>query len=130
MLKAEAYNEDELLGVWTDKVLHILGYETLQETTLPDGSEYVDHLLFASANERRDAIRLREKDQTTAMYQRAPGVLEAKQWDTDFEERFSEDRHYRDASHQVKYYLERTPSQIQWGILTDGRKWRLRHQRL
>ncbi|WP_417373273.1 Eco57I restriction-modification methylase domain-containing protein [Haloferax chudinovii] len=59
------------------------------------------------------------------MYGLASAVLEAKQWDADFTKRFNERRSYRDASHQIKYYLERTPDSVQWGILTDGRKWRL-----
>jgi len=31
---------------------------------------------------------------------------------------------YRDASHQIKHYLENVKD-IEWGILTNGRKWRL-----
>jgi len=30
------YNEDTLLGSWINPVLDILGYDTIQETTLPD----------------------------------------------------------------------------------------------
>jgi len=32
---------------------------------------------------------------------------------------------YRNASHQTKHYLENTPENIRWGVLTNGRKWRL-----
>ncbi|WP_331232348.1 hypothetical protein [Natronorarus salvus] len=44
-------------------------------------------------------------------------MLEVKQWDADFEKVLNEDRNYRDASHQIKYYLERTPEAIQWDYL-------------
>jgi hypothetical protein len=121
----DSYNEDELLDTWIDEVLDILGFGTLSETTLPDGQGYNDRLVFDSASTRRDAALQKKHGDTEAMYGLAAAVLEAKQWDADFTTRFSEQRSYRDASHQIKYYLERTPERLQWGILTNGRKWRL-----
>jgi len=52
-------------------------------------------------------------------------LIEAKQWDADFTKRFSENRPYYNASQQIRRYLDKTPSNIEWGILTNGRKWRL-----
>ncbi|SHH03675.1 Eco57I restriction-modification methylase domain-containing protein [Halobaculum gomorrense] len=120
-----SYKEDELLDSWIDEVLDILGFGTLSETTLPDSEGYNDRLLFESDETRRDAsIRKRDGDRD-AMYSLASAVLEAKQWDADFTKRFAETRSYRDASHQIKYYLEHTPERLEWGILTDGKTWRL-----
>jgi len=121
----EGYNEDTLLGQWIDEVLSVLGYDVLQETALHDSGGYVDRLLFGSSDDRIEATERQSAGDLEAMYGRSLGVLEAKRWDADFEKRFHEDRQYRDASHQIKYYLERTPDTVQWGILTDGRKWRL-----
>lgn len=121
----DTYNEDNLLDKWIDEVLGILGYGTLQETPLPGTDGFVDRLLFLSEDDRRGAAHLERDGQTTAMYQQGVGILEAKQWDAHFDERFTEQRRYRDASHQIKFYLERTPDTIDWGILTNGRKWRL-----
>ena len=120
-----AYNEEELLSSWIDEVLDVLGFDTLPETTLPGGDGFNDRLLFDSAETRRDAVGRKKAGDTAAMYGRAGAVLEAKQWDERFSKRFSEHRSYRDASHQLKYYLERTPEDLRWGILTNGRKWRL-----
>jgi type I restriction-modification system DNA methylase subunit len=120
-----SYNEDELLGAWIDEVLDILGFDTLQETTLPEGGGYNDRLLFDSAEARRKGARAKRDGNVTGMYGNAAAVLEAKQYDADFTKRFSEQRSYRDASHQIKYYLERTPERVKWGVLTNGRKWRL-----
>ena len=120
-----SYNEDELLGAWIDDVLDILGFDTLQETTLPDGGGYNDRLLFGSSETRRKGARAKRDGNVTGMYGNAAAVLEAKQYDADFTKRFSEQRSYRDASHQIKYYLERTPERVKWGVLTNGRKWRL-----
>ena len=120
-----SYGEDELLDAWIDEVLSTIGFDTLSETTLPDGNGHTDRLLFESASERRTAARERRDGRSAAAFEHAAAVLEAKQWDASFTERFSEGRAYRDASHQVKYYLERTPDALQWGILTDGKTWRL-----
>jgi hypothetical protein len=120
-----AYNEDQLLDLWIDEVLSVLGYGTLSETALPSSGGFVDRALFGSSEDRIDAASLQADGDLSAMYGRSLGVLEAKQWNADFERKFHEDRQYRDASHQIKYYLERTPDAVQWGILTDGRKWRL-----
>jgi hypothetical protein len=121
----DSYKEDELLDSWIDEVLAVLGFGTLSETTLPDGGGYNDRLLFESDETRRDAAMLKKEGDPEATFGLAAAILEAKRWDADFTRRFTEDRSYRDASHQIKYYLERTPERLKWGILTDGRKWRL-----
>ena len=122
----EGYNEDPLVDNWVDEVLDILGFGTQVEPTLPSGDGYVDVLLFEDDTARRDAAEVYlSTDDTTDLFEGGLGLVEAKQWDADFTERFSEERPYRNASHQVKHYLERTPENIQWSILTNGRKWRL-----
>ncbi|MDS0293635.1 Eco57I restriction-modification methylase domain-containing protein [Halogeometricum luteum] len=121
----DSYKEDELLDSWIGEVLDVLGFDTLSETTLPDGGGYNDRLLFSSRETRREAAFEKKDGRHEAMYDLASALLEAKRWNASFEDRFSEDRSYRDASHQVKYYLERTPEKLQWGVLTNGRKWRL-----
>jgi len=119
------YKEDELLDTWIDKVIEVLGFDSLSETTLPNSGGYTDRLLFESAETRRDGAAQKNDGDQAAMFGLASAILEAKQWDADFTTRFAEERKYRDASHQIKYYLEHTPERLQWGILTNGRKWRL-----
>lgn len=120
------YNEDALIDNWIDEVLEALGFGTQQEVTLPSGGGFVDELLFESPAARRDAaeVYLRTED-TTDLFERGISIVEAKQWDAAFNVQFSEQRPYRNASHQTKHYLENTPPNIQWGVLTNGRKWRL-----
>ncbi|TKX66515.1 restriction endonuclease [Halorubrum sp. SP9] len=120
-----SYKEDELIDTWIAEVLDILGYGTSSEVTLPDGGGYVDRLLFENKDVRRESARQALDSGTEGHFSRALSILEAKQWDADFEKFFSEQRSYRDASHQIKFYLERTPGDLNWGILTDGKKWRL-----
>ena len=122
----EGYGEDALIDNWIDEVLDVLGFGTQEEVTLPNGGGYVDELLFESPTDRRDAagVYLKTED-TTDLFERGIGIVEAKQWDAAFNIQFSEQRPYRNASHQTKHYLENTPPNIQWGVLTNGRKWRL-----
>jgi len=122
----EGYGEDALIDNWIDEVLDILGFGTQEEVTLPNGGGYVDELLFETPTDRRDAAKVYlDTNDTTDLFERGVGLVEAKQWDASFTERFSEQRPYRNASHQIKHYLENTPEHIQWGVLTNGRKWRL-----
>ncbi|WP_280535813.1 N-6 DNA methylase [Halopenitus sp. POP-27] len=120
-----SYNEDELIDTWIAEIVDVLGYGTSSEVTLPDGGGYVDRLLFENDDVRREGAKRALDGDMEGLFSRASAILEAKQWDADFEARFAEQRSYRDASHQIKYYLERTPSDLTWGVLTDGKKWRL-----
>jgi len=120
-----SYNEDELIDTWIAEVVDILGHGTSSEVTLPEGGGYVDRLLFENDEVRREGAKRALDGDREGLFSRASAILEAKQWDADFEARFAEQRSYRDASHQIKYYLERTSSDLKWGVLTDGKKWRL-----
>jgi len=120
-----SYKEDELIDTWIAEILDVLGYGTSSEVTLPDGGGYVDRLLFESPDARRESAKQALDSDSEGHFSRASAILEAKQWGANFEQRFAEQRSYRDASHQIKYYLERTPADLSWGVLTDGRKWRL-----
>jgi len=122
----KGYGEDALIDNWIDEVLEILGFGTQAEVTLPNGGGFVDELLFETPTLRREAAKVYlDTGDTTDLFERGVGIVEAKQWDADFTVQFSEQRPYRNASHQTKHYLESTPSHIQWGVLTNGRKWRL-----
>jgi type I restriction-modification system DNA methylase subunit len=121
----DSYDEDELIDEWIQEVVEHLGYETRTETTLPDGGGFTDLLLYESETERRKAAESKRDGDVAASFATASAVLEAKQWGAAFDERFSEQRSYRDASHQLKYYLEHTPEDTDWGILTNGKQWRL-----
>ena len=122
----DGYGEDALIDNWVDEVLDVLGFGTQDEVTLPDGGGFVDELLFETTTARRDAAEVYlDTEDTTDLFERGVGIVEAKQWDVAFDIQFSEQRPYRNASHQTKHYLEKTPANIQWGVLTNGRKWRL-----
>jgi type I restriction-modification system DNA methylase subunit len=120
-----SYDESPLREHWIDEVLSILGYEPLSETPILDARGSIDRTLYDSGSERRAGAVMKGDGEYAGMYDQSLSILEAKQWDADFTARFSETRSYRDASHQIKYYLEHTPESVSWGILTNGKKWRL-----
>lgn len=121
----ESYDESPLREHWIDEVLEILGYETLSETPILDARGSIDRTLYDTGQQRMSAAVMKSDGEYAGMYRQSLSILEAKQWNAEFTERFSERRSYRDASHQIKFYLEHTPESVSWGILTNGRKWRL-----
>lgn len=117
----DEYQEKELQSAWIDEVLSSLGYDYLQETSVPNGRGSVDYILFSSADVRRRARGLGYLNET---FKKSLGIVEAKQWDENFEKEYS-DRAYNNASSQVRHYLDRTPENVRWAFLTNGRKWRI-----
>jgi Cdc6-like AAA superfamily ATPase len=103
----EGYGEDALIDNWIDEVLDTLGFGTQEEVTLPNGGGFVDELLFETPTSRRNAAEVYlDTEDTTDLFERGVGIVEAKQWDAAFNIQFSEQRPYRNASHQTKHYLE------------------------
>lgn len=122
----EGYDEDALVDNWIGEVLDVFGFGTQEEVTLPDDGGQVEELLSETLTNRRNAAKMYlDTENTTDRFERGVGLVEAKQWDASFTELFSEQCPHRNASHQIKHYLENTPEHIQWGVLANGRKWRL-----
>lgn len=117
--------EDNLCEQWIDKVIEELGYSFSAKETLPKANGEVDRLLFESATDRRKGTSLKKDGYADEMFELASTVLEAKQWDFNFEQTFTDREVYNNASGQIRHYLEQTPVGLDWGILTNGRKWRL-----
>lgn len=119
-------NEEDTLDKWIEAVLEILGYEYLGETGFTGASGSVDRILFETHEKRVAAEDPRNESDYSNVYKNVATILEAKPWDADFSERFSEERNYFNASQQIKYYLSNLPQNtVRWGILTNGRHWRL-----
>jgi hypothetical protein len=122
----EGKSEDSLIDDWIAGVLEILGFGTQTEVAIPESGGFVDVLGFDSPEKRREAASVTlDTGETRDLFERAATLVEAKQWDADFDVRFSEQRQYHNAAQQVRYYLDKTPANIEWAVLTNGRKWRL-----
>lgn len=124
-IKGSGRDEEDTKDHWIERVLEILGYDTLGETTLPENDGSVDYLAFGSGEERRLASEQKDGGNVEGVYHPALTLIEAKAWGEGFYQEFSENRNYQNAANQIRFYLENTPETVDWGILTNGKKWRL-----
>ena len=122
--KREANARKILIG----PVLELLGFRCDDEPPLPTGAstEAPDYALFASEEDEQEAQRFR--GQPAGFYAKALALAEAKKWDLPLSATAKQRRATRakDRKHpgkQTRDYLYE--SGVRWGILTNGRLWRL-----
>lgn len=114
-------NEAQTEETWIKPVLELLGFEDRMEVQTGAGENRPDYVFFATPEDRR-ALPPNDADFT----RRAIAVGDAKRWDRNLDQ-YSKDS--RDAGSnknpnwQIDAYLRATNTR--WGILTNGRKWRL-----
>jgi hypothetical protein len=123
-----AANEEQTEEDWIRPVLQVLGHHYLLRTPTVKAAgvkNFPDYALFAS-NDDRQAARLEvQRDD----YNRAIGIAEGKYWDRDLDRFVRSDRDYltnANPAFQTVNYLIQTGRD--WGILTNGRLWRLYHR--
>lgn len=120
--------EAQLETNFLQPILGILGYHYQVQTTLKQRGKvnYPDYTTFADETTRKDADRFL-KEGGTKFYSRALNIIEAKYWDRPLSKKLADVRNERfsnaDPSFQIVNYL--TGTKVEWGILTNGRKWRL-----
>ncbi|WP_434685470.1 Eco57I restriction-modification methylase domain-containing protein [Pseudanabaena minima] len=120
---SEAQTEAEFIK----PVLDILGFSNIpQVTTRGKGrAERPDYALFTSESDRDSAYPLQSNE--TAFYARVSAIAEAKYWERALSKASANDQRdiYKNAnpSFQITNYL--TGTGVDWGILTNGREWRL-----
>jgi len=105
----ENFNEAQLIKHFLDPIFKILLFEP--ETEEAAGSEFPDFALFKDKNSRDEAHKNKG---TISFYTNVLAIGEAKKWDADIDSK---------PIHQLRNYLDVT--ERKWGILTNGRKWRL-----
>lgn len=120
---SEAQTEE----VFIKPALEILGFSHIsQVTTRGKGrAERPDYALFACEADRDSAYPLQSDE--TAFYARVRAIAEAKYWERPLSKVSSNDQRdiYKNTnpSFQISSYL--TGTGVDWGILTNGREWRL-----
>lgn len=117
----EAQCEEDIIR----PVLRALGHHYLMRTAV-DGAtgvkNFPDYALFVSEDDKESA----RTEVTEGNYARAIGLVEGKAWDRDLDRKADDRRDYltnANPSFQIINYLTR--SGLRWGILTNGRVWRL-----
>lgn len=120
---SEAQTEE----VFIKPALDILGFSHIpQVTTRGTGrAERPDYALFTQVADRDAAYRLQNDE--PAFYARVRAIAEAKYWERSLSKVSSNDQRdiYKNTnpSFQISSYL--TGTGVDWGILTNGREWRL-----
>jgi hypothetical protein len=113
--------------VFIKPVLDILGFSNIpQVVTRGKGrAERPDYALFANENERDIAYSFQNNE--TAFYGRVLVIAEAKYWERPLSKVSANDKRdifkNENPSFQISSYL--TGTGVDWGILTNGREWRL-----
>jgi len=120
-------NEAQTEDVFIKPVLDILGFSNIpQVVTRGKGrAERPDYALFANENERDIAYSFQNNE--TAFYGRVLVIAEAKYWERPLSKVSANDKRdifkNENPSFQISSYL--TGTNVDWGILTNGREWRL-----
>ncbi len=120
---SEAQTEE----VFIKPALDILGFSHIpQVTTRGKGrAQRPDYALFTNDRDRDSAYPLQENE--TAFYNRVVAIAEAKYWERPLSKVSANDKRdiYKNEnpSFQIASYL--TGTGVDWGILTNGKEWRL-----
>jgi type I restriction-modification system DNA methylase subunit len=122
------YNESQLEQYWFQPILEQLGHVFELQASVPGLEEHTkrpDYVFFPDDAARQRAASLQNEEDYAA---EALAVGEVKRWNTPLgKKRRGGDPVFEDRnpSWQIDYYIRATG--LDWGILTNGRLWRLVH---
>jgi len=122
----EAQTEDDLIK----PVLRALGhtFEVQAALKTPDGTKQPDYLFYRD-QAARDANKATRVLDDAALHGRAFAVGDAKHWDRPLDSTLksaSDPFSNKNPAYQIAFYIQH--SGLDWGILTNGRLWRLYHR--
>ena len=124
-----ANNEAQTEEDWIKPALHILGhsFEVQAPLKVPDGTQRPDYIFY-----RDNAALIANKNKTVQpeLLQAAYAVGDAKSWDRPLDKLLKSSKgadsfRNKNPSYQIFFYM--LHSGLPWGILTNGRQWRLYH---
>lgn len=128
---ASAANEAQTESDWIRPVLETLGHTFEAQARLrmpgPTSAQHPDYVFYTS-EEQRLANRGRALDDRAGL-SGALAVGDAKQWDVPLDQMrkgAGDSFSNKNPSFQIFFYM--LHSRLPWGILTNGRKWRLYHE--
>jgi len=123
----EAQTEDDFVR----PVLGILGYSYIVQTPLKHKGQFnqPDYSLFADEKTKKEAGSFKVKEQE-AFYGKALAICDAKYWGRPLDIKLSDKKDTFtniNPSFQIVNYL--VGANVDWGILTNGKLWRLYYQK-
>ncbi|MCD6450336.1 MAG: hypothetical protein J7L34_07515, partial [Thermotogaceae bacterium] len=113
-------NESQLEEEFIRKVIEILGWEYLPQgtTKIQGGRKIPDHALYISSDLKILGIKV-QKESALGAFDHAHAIEESKEWNVDLDKKGKEDTpHFQ----MINYLTWLKP---RYGILTNGRIWRL-----
>lgn len=114
-------NEAELERVFIRPILELLGFSFTVQASIQDSAKRPDYALFKNEEDKRAVY---EDEDSPDFYAKAVCVADAKAWDRDLDTKTGTGTFTnQNPSYQIDYYLRETGKE--WGILTNGRTWRL-----
>lgn len=122
-------SEAQLEREFIQPVLEILGHDFEVQPTLPtsEGTKKPDYAFFDSDKMKTTARRKFAGGKR--FFENALAIGDAKKWDRDLDRKAEKGKDVfsnLNPSYQIDYYLR--ASDRSWGILTNGRQWRLYHR--
>ncbi|GFP29684.1 hypothetical protein HKBW3S44_00052 [Candidatus Hakubella thermalkaliphila] len=122
--RLSSLNEPQLRKHFLDKVFDSLGWTVDVEPPTPSGewSRHPDYALF----EDRESLSMTQKASKDEYFKKALCLGEAKRWGRPLDKKLkteADPSEIQNPSLQMSRYLWLTG--VKWGILTDGRYWRL-----
>ena len=123
----EAQTEDDFIR----PVLTLLGYSYIVQTPLKHKGKFnqPDYSLFTDEKTKKEAGSLKVKEQE-AFYSKALAICDAKYWARPLDIKLTDKRDTftnTNPSFQIVNYL--VGANVDWGILTNGKLWRLYYQK-
>ncbi len=117
-------DEEEVRNEFITPILRrVLEFKKEQEKKSGNSQRIPDYALYDNIEKKQRAVETQE------YYKHAIGLVEAKAWKKDLEKKTSTGAQSTDDNNPTKqivdYLIENKP---QWGILTNGKKWRLVHR--
>jgi hypothetical protein len=123
------YNESQLEEHWIKPILTQLGHVFEPQASVPGldaGVTFPDYIFFPDEPSRHLAAGVQKTDEYA---HHALAVGEAKRWNLDLGKKQKgggASFEARNPMWQIDYYIRTT--ELEWGILTNGRLWRLVHK--
>lgn len=113
-------NEAELERIFIRPILEMLSFKFSVQSPILDSAKRPDYALFKTDEDRTEAFN---NEDSPDFYCKAICVADAKAWDKNLDRKDGTQFTNQNPSYQIDYYLRETNKK--WGILTNGRKWRL-----
>jgi hypothetical protein len=116
------YNEKQLENHFFNKIFNILGF-VYEVTPSTEARNYPDYAFFIDRQNLEDA-HIQKRKSYSLFFTNAIAIGEVKQWKVDLD-KISKNEYSisENPSLQIRTYLDDT--QQKWGILTNGRYWRI-----